>query len=220
MQTCNQCNYVLNAIFLGSVTLRERKRARTRQAIVDAATGLFERNGYDETTVADIAAAADIGTRTFFSYFASKEAVLFPQSDARVQAAVDAIASRGPGDGPATVLLRTLAQASEENAEMLSPLAALRLRLIRTVPAVRGRALQVQLDAQREIAEHLAAAFPDELDDIGAAALTGAFVGAISGALDVVLDEPARVDDPAALQAAIQHATSVALGPWLRESSG
>jgi len=73
------------------VSLRERKRARTRQAIVDAAVDLFDRNGYEGTTVADIAAAAEIGTRTFFSYFASKEEVLFPESDARVRATIAAI---------------------------------------------------------------------------------------------------------------------------------
>ena len=67
-------------------TLRDRKRERTRLALIDAAADLFERRGYDRTTVADIAAAADIGTRTFFSYFASKEELLFPESDARVAA--------------------------------------------------------------------------------------------------------------------------------------
>jgi len=82
-------------------TLRERKRDRTRNALIDAAIDLFERNGYDGTTVADIAEAADIGTRTFFSYFASKEELLFPESDARVAAAVTAIANREPGDRPA-----------------------------------------------------------------------------------------------------------------------
>ena len=71
---------------LARMSLRDRKRARIRQALVDAATELFERDGYERTTVADIAAAADIGTRTFFSYFASKEELLFPESDARVQA--------------------------------------------------------------------------------------------------------------------------------------
>jgi DNA-binding transcriptional regulator YbjK len=54
-------------------SLRERKRERTRRALIDAAAQLFERKGYDETTVAQIAAAAEIGTRTFFGYFASKE---------------------------------------------------------------------------------------------------------------------------------------------------
>jgi AcrR family transcriptional regulator len=198
------------------VSLRDRKRARTRQALVDAATDLFERHGYEQTTVADIAAAAEIGTRTFFSYFPSKEELLFPESEARVQAAVESIAARGPDDVPAEVLLRALQKIGEDSDEMASRLAALRTRLIRTVPAVRGRALQIQLEAQREIARHLAAAFPDELDEVRAAALTGAFVGAISGALQVLLDGLERPDDPAAVQAAVKRATDVALDPWLR----
>jgi AcrR family transcriptional regulator len=198
------------------MSLRERKRTRTRQALVDAATELFERNGYDETTVADVAAAAEIGTRTFFSYFASKEELLFPDSDARVRAAVEVIATRGPDDEPAEVLLRALHKVGDDNDDLASRLAALRLRLIRTVPAVRGRAMHIQLEAQREIARHLAAAFPDRLDEVRAAALTGAFVGAVTGALQVLLDDPDQLDDPAAVQVAVQAAVEVALTPWIR----
>jgi len=205
--------------YAARMSLRDRKRARTRQALVDAATVLFERDGYDETTVADIAAAAEIGTRTFFSYFASKEELLFPESDARVRAAVEAIAARGPDDGPAEVLLRALHKIGDDSDDMASRLAALRLRLIRTVPTVRGRALQTQLDAQREIARHLAAAFPDRLDEVTAAALTGAFVGAVTGALQVLLDDPDQLGDPAMVQAAVRRATDVALTPWLRAAS-
>jgi AcrR family transcriptional regulator len=198
------------------VSLRERKQARTREALVDAATRLFERTGYDQTTVADIAAAAEIGTRTFFSYFASKEEVLFPESDARVQAALDAIAARREDDAPATVLLRALRNVGEDNDDMLNRLAALRLRLMRTVPAVRRRALQIQLDAQVEIGRHLAAAFPDQLDDVSAAALSGAFIGAVSAAGQVLLEDAAESDDPARLQAVLEKATDVALAPWMR----
>ncbi|GGX51068.1 TetR/AcrR family transcriptional regulator [Streptomyces noursei] len=196
---------------------RERKRERTRQAIVDAAADLFERRGYEGTTIADIADAAEIGTRTFFSYFASKEELLFPESDARVAAAVAAIEAREPGDRPADLLLRALHNVNETNAEMAGSMARLRMRLAQSVPVVRGRALQEQLDAQLEIARHLQAAFPDELDAVQAAAMVGAFIGAVTGALQVLLAEPDALTDPRRLQQRMQEATEMALRPFLRE---
>ncbi|MDP2711153.1 MAG: TetR family transcriptional regulator [Solirubrobacteraceae bacterium] len=57
--------------------LRERKKRQTRDTIVRVATELFLERGFEATTIADIAAAADIAPRTFFGYFASKEAVVF-----------------------------------------------------------------------------------------------------------------------------------------------
>jgi AcrR family transcriptional regulator len=196
------------------MSVRDRKRARTREALVAAAAELFERHGYDGTTVADIAAAADIGTRTFFSYFASKEELLFPESDARIRAAIQAIDERGPDEEPATVLLRALERAGDDSDDLVSSLAALRLRLIMEVPAVRGRALQMQAQAQREIARHLAAAYPDRLDPVGAAALVGAFVGAVQGALQALFEHEGRTDDPEKLQATVRKATAIALHPW------
>jgi TetR/AcrR family transcriptional regulator, regulator of mycofactocin system len=57
--------------------LRERKKQRTRELIAATALELFARRGYQATTVADIAAAAEVSERTVFTYFPTKEDILF-----------------------------------------------------------------------------------------------------------------------------------------------
>lgn len=56
--------------------LRDRKKVRQREALVDAAIELFERRGIDATSVEDIAAAVDVSRATVFNYFPYKEAIL------------------------------------------------------------------------------------------------------------------------------------------------
>lgn len=58
------------------VGIRERKKLRTREALIEAAATLCLQKGYDHTTVEQIAAAADVSTRTFSRYFPTKGAVV------------------------------------------------------------------------------------------------------------------------------------------------
>ena len=78
--------------------LRERKKQRTRQQIIDAAMGLFAERGYQATTITDIAAAADVAPRTFFSYFPSKEAVVFHNLEGDLDGLASALRDRLPGE--------------------------------------------------------------------------------------------------------------------------
>lgn len=60
----------------GSLNRRERKKIHSKNAIVEAAVKMFGEKGYQETTVADIMHAADLGIGTFYNYFESKEDIL------------------------------------------------------------------------------------------------------------------------------------------------
>jgi AcrR family transcriptional regulator len=58
------------------VRITSEAKAATRQRVIDAATGLFSRRGFDSTTTRDIAREAQIATGTLFNYFPTKEAIV------------------------------------------------------------------------------------------------------------------------------------------------
>ncbi len=74
---------------------RERKKARTHQALADEALRLFLERGFDEVTVTEIADAADVAVSTLFKHFPSKEALLFSKDAAIGAGFVDAVTGRG-----------------------------------------------------------------------------------------------------------------------------
>lgn len=188
--------------------LREQKKQQTRAALVDAAARLFAEKGYDRTTVADIAAAADVSTRTFFSYFRAKEEVLFAGTDQRLAAIAEAL-DKVPAGSPLEAAHRVLEHVLAASDDMPGPD---RLALMLTKPELQAQGLQRLIAAQRLIAEWLRRAYPGRLDDTLSRAMAGAMVGALVG---TVLGGIERGDSPRRLRAQLGRALTL-LGDGLR----
>src|SRR2546430_9485414 len=77
--------------------LRERKKQQTRDKIARVALRLFSERGYDETTLAEIAEAADVSPRTIFAYYESKEDILFCDEPALFEQLEQTLRQRPPG---------------------------------------------------------------------------------------------------------------------------
>ena len=77
--------------------LRARKKRATRDAIAATARRLFAERGFDDVTVAEVAAAADVSEKTVFNHFATKEDLVFAGGETRLAELHAAIATRPPG---------------------------------------------------------------------------------------------------------------------------
>jgi TetR/AcrR family transcriptional regulator, regulator of mycofactocin system len=137
-------------------TRRERKKLETRQALEQAALRLFGERGYEQTTVEDIAEAADVAVRTFFRYFSSKQDVLFGEvvTD-RVSRLRTELAARPTHEDPLRSIrvvmdLLDFTGPDEENAIMA------RMDLMRQQPSFIARYLEIMDEMRAVVVEFVA----------------------------------------------------------------
>ncbi|HET8568969.1 MAG TPA: TetR family transcriptional regulator [Candidatus Limnocylindria bacterium] len=102
-------------------SLRQRKRAATEQAIVDAAMKLFALRGYAGTTVDDIAAAAGVARRTLFRYFPTKEDILLDPRRLDREGMLAGLRERRVGEDDLARVLRVLATMQARAFAMFRP---------------------------------------------------------------------------------------------------
>ncbi|GHB34705.1 TetR family transcriptional regulator [Streptomyces viridiviolaceus] len=141
--------------------LRERKKRRTRDTLLRSALELFTEQGYEGTTVDDIAEAAEVSQRTFFRYFASKEEAAFFVSRLAESHFVDAVRRRPPGEAPLDVLRRSLTESWDTIGEAIEQLVPLELhmrfyRVIESTPALLAAHLRRATELEEQIARVIA----------------------------------------------------------------
>ncbi|MFB4301646.1 TetR family transcriptional regulator [Actinomadura sp. NTSP31] len=185
--------------------LRERKKRRTRRAIASAALRLFAERGYEETTIADIAAAADVAPRTFFGYFPSKEDVVFAEVDDRLAEVAERLATRVPGESPMQAIRRGVVAVLEAIVSEHGEYGPVQIALILERPGLQARALQRLTDTQEKIEGLLRDLCPG-INEIDAVAAAGVAVGGMQA---VVVHCRRHGYDPLSMRTALDRAVTI-----------
>ncbi len=132
--------------------LRERKKRQTRQLISDVATDLFVRRGFDNVTVAEVAEAVGVSTKTIFNYFPRKEDMFFDREPEAAELLTSTIRDRPAGETPLRALRRLLVDAAEQG----RPLGGFRPGLRHFMQTVlESAALRARVREQVQAAERL-----------------------------------------------------------------
>jgi AcrR family transcriptional regulator len=172
--------------------LRERKKARTREAIIDAALGLFARKGFEATTVEDIAAAADVSPRTFFRYFESKVDLVMARNEAHGDKLGPLIEARPADEGPLEAFRQVLR--SELSERLADPAAAREFRVMCTTPTLRNLAREHFHQEEAALARAFATRLGVADDDLTAHVLAATATSAAWTVVDRWIAEKAPVE--------------------------
>jgi AcrR family transcriptional regulator len=175
--------------------LTERRMARTRRELADAAARMFIERGYDATTVEDIVAEVEISARTFFRYFGSKEEVVASLWRYGVEETVAALRSV-PNERPLQEALRAAVTASCQHAAENPARTRSFLRMVRDTPTLRARRMQEALRQQQSLAACLGERLGKPADDLRITLMSGALVMAINTAFERWADQSSTVGDP------------------------
>jgi AcrR family transcriptional regulator len=138
--------------------VRERKRRETLERIAETGLRLFAENGYDTTTLEDIAAAADIAPRTFFYYFRTKDEILkFWQGSGILDALRPALLaepiSQTPLEAAESCLLKLMSRYESEKSVIVD-------RIFNSSETLRARKQAIYFNMELTIFESLCELWP------------------------------------------------------------
>jgi AcrR family transcriptional regulator len=171
-----------------TISLRERKKLKTRAAIQREAMRLFSEKGFQATTIEEIAGAVEISPSTFFNYFPSKDAlVLEDDLDPVIIAAFNA---QPPGMHPVAALRIAMRKVFAELAPEQELMLRRRTALIAADAELRAVMLDQFTGLVDQVAEILAGRMGRSAKDFRVRNLAGALIGVIMAALLAAGDTP------------------------------
>jgi AcrR family transcriptional regulator len=180
--------------------LRERKKSRTRETVRREAFRLFELNGYAQTTVDQIAEAADVSPRTFFRYFPTKESVLF--NDDLLSPIIEAFLVAPAHLSPVAAYRHAAADVFTAMAEPDYDYLIARQRLLYALPEAKGALWNEHIGAIRVLTAAIAERLGRPEDDAQMRVTAGAIIGVFMAVSDdapmsgeAFLDALAILDD-------------------------
>lgn len=187
---------------------RERKKQITRDGIVRAAMDLFVEQGYDETPVTSIAEAAMVAPATFFTYFRSKEDVVFADQQERTEAVAKLLRTRSQGESPRQLVRRALNQVLEIGPvhTVDDELQRKRAEVVLTSPTLRSAAARRLFASAHSWSNALIESAP-ELSDTEARAVLGSALGAAITVASYTIDRSEE-----GIKAAVGTALDISLG--------
>lgn len=145
---------------------REQKREATRQEILAAAKELFQKKGFEETSIDDIVLAADLAKGTFYYHFQSKEELLVALQEAVLAKSIESVRDKlAKGHSPLKLLTEFVAEAAhwtEENPEFARAVFRQKTARFTRFEAAGGK-MQAQKDCSKEAGRH---AFPALVMDL------------------------------------------------------
>ncbi|MFD7228687.1 TetR/AcrR family transcriptional regulator [Streptomyces sp. NPDC059881] len=164
--------------------LRERKKLKTRTAIRRAMYRLITEQGYEATTIEQIAAAAEVSPSTVFRYFPSKEDIVLDDEYDEYDEAIERALRTRPVDEPPLDSLRAVLTAAVSRMLENEPQEMhLRTKLMTEVPALRARMTESMAETSQSLARPLADRAGRDPDDLEVRVFAASVMGALREAL-------------------------------------
>lgn len=189
------------------VGLRERSKRERRRRLEDVAIALFERHGFDKTTIEQIATDAGLAPRTFFSYFATKDDLVLADYSERLSRILAELEQR-PESESAWDALRASFAAVASDYESEHDRIRQRFTIMANNPSVFARSLHLQAGWEQALTERLAARLNARADDPTPPLLAATALAVMRASLQHWLTVPRSPALPALVQSGFDQLAS------------